>query len=89
MAFPCQAKPHSASVACNCWAAWPVSAYFTERERAAQACTESRVDVAASHAPDADFEPLKAYFSDAEIADLSVAIALMSAFKRLAIGMHQ
>ncbi|MFT4191106.1 MAG: carboxymuconolactone decarboxylase family protein, partial [Comamonas sp.] len=41
------------------------------------------------HAPDEDFEPLKAHFSDAEITDLSFAVALMSAFNRLAIGMRQ
>lgn len=70
-------------------AGWRVSSRFDERERAALAWAESLVDVAHSHAPDADFEPLKAYFSDAEIADLSFAIALMSAFNRLAIGMRQ
>ncbi|MEF9676645.1 carboxymuconolactone decarboxylase family protein [Pectobacterium aroidearum] len=70
-------------------AGWRVSAQFNERERAALAWTESLVDVARSHAPDEDFEPLKAHFSDAEIADLSFAVALMSAFNRLAIGMRQ
>ncbi|MGS1117751.1 carboxymuconolactone decarboxylase family protein [Castellaniella sp. UC4442_H9] len=70
-------------------AGWHVSTYFSERERAALAWTEALVDVAHSHAPDEDFERLKAQFSDAEIADLSFAIALMSAFNRLAIGMRQ
>ncbi|GAA3607433.1 carboxymuconolactone decarboxylase family protein [Gibbsiella greigii] len=70
-------------------AGWRVSAHFSERERVALAWTESLVDVARSHAPDEDFEPLKAQFSDTEIADLSFAIALMSAFNRLAIGMRQ
>ena len=70
-------------------AGWRVSALFNERERAALAWTESLVAVATTHAPDVNFEPLKAYFSDAEISDLSFAIALMSAFNRLAIGMRQ
>lgn len=70
-------------------AGWRVSTHFSARERAALAWTESLVDVARSHAPDEDFEPLKAYFSEAEISDLSFAIALMSAFNRLAIGMRQ
>jgi AhpD family alkylhydroperoxidase len=70
-------------------AGWRVSAHFSDRERAALGWTESLVDVARSHAPDEDFEPLKAHFSDAEIADLTFAIALMSAFNRLAIGMRQ
>lgn len=70
-------------------AGWRVSAHFDERERAALAWTESLVDVAHTHAPDADFDPLKAHFSDTEISDLSFAIALMSAFNRMAIGMRQ
>jgi AhpD family alkylhydroperoxidase len=68
---------------------WRVSTHFSECERVALAWTESLVDVAYSHAPDEDFEPLKAHFSDVQIADLSFAIALMSAFNRLAIGMRQ
>ncbi|ALS61546.1 carboxymuconolactone decarboxylase family protein [Pandoraea norimbergensis] len=70
-------------------AGWRVSSHFDARERAALAWTESLVDVAHTHAPDEDFTPLKAHFSDAEIADLSFAVALMSAFNRLAIGMRQ
>ncbi|WP_174866771.1 carboxymuconolactone decarboxylase family protein [Pectobacterium polaris] len=70
-------------------AGWRVSDHFSERERVALAWTESLVDVARSHAPDEDFEPLKAHFSDTEVADLSFAISLMSAFNRLAIGMCQ
>ncbi|CAM4067831.1 carboxymuconolactone decarboxylase family protein [Bordetella muralis] len=70
-------------------AGWRVSERFTERERAALAWTESLTHVDLTHAPDADFEPLKAHFSDAEISDLCFAIALMSAFNRLAIGMRQ
>jgi AhpD family alkylhydroperoxidase len=70
-------------------AGWRVSPHFSDRERAALSWTEALVDVAQTHAPDADFDPLKAHFTDAEIADLSFAIALMSAFNRLAIGMRQ
>jgi len=70
-------------------AGWRVSARFTERERAALAWTESLTHVDETHAPDHDFEPLKAHFSDAEISDLCFAIALMSAFNRLAIGLRQ
>ncbi|QII85583.1 carboxymuconolactone decarboxylase family protein [Bordetella hinzii] len=70
-------------------AGWHVSSHFDERERAALAWAESLADVSRTHAPDADFEPLKAHFSDAEIADLSFAIALMSGMNRLAIGMRR
>ncbi|GAB2907061.1 carboxymuconolactone decarboxylase family protein [Paralcaligenes ginsengisoli] len=70
-------------------AGWRVSSHFSERERAALAWAESLADVANTHAPDDAFEPLKAHFSDAEISDLCFAIALMSAFNRLAIGLRQ
>ncbi|MDS1139184.1 carboxymuconolactone decarboxylase family protein [Pusillimonas sp. SM2304] len=70
-------------------AGWRVSERFTERERAVLAWTEALTHVDRTHAPDEDFEPLKAHFSDVDIADLCFAIALMSAFNRLAIGMRQ
>jgi len=70
-------------------AGWRVSERFTARERAALAWTESLTRVDLTHAPDQDYEPLKAHFSDVEISDLCFAIALMSAFNRLAIGMRQ
>jgi len=70
-------------------AGWRVSEQFSERERAALAWTEALTHVDQTHAPDEDYEPLKAHFSDAEISDLTFAIALMSAFNRLAIGMRQ
>jgi len=69
-------------------AGWRVSEQFDARERAALAWTESLTHIDQTHAPDEDFEPLKAYFSDVEISDLSFTIALMSAFNRLAIGMR-
>lgn len=70
-------------------AGWRVSERFSARERAALAWTESLTHVDTTHAPDEDFEPLRAHFSEVEISDLTFAIALMSAFNRLAIGMRQ
>ena len=70
-------------------AGWHASERYTERERAALAWTESLTHVDQTHAPDSDFEPLKHHFNDTEISDLCFAIALMSAFNRLAIGMRQ
>lgn len=69
-------------------AGWRVSGRFNARERAALGWAESLTAVASSHAPDADYQPLKALFSDVEIADLSFAIALMNAFNRMAVGMR-
>lgn len=70
-------------------AGWRVCEHFTERERAALAWTDSLVNVDKTHACDEDFELLRAHFSDVEISDLCFAIALMSAFNRMAIGMRQ
>ncbi len=70
-------------------AGWRVSPHFSERERAALAWTDALVHVATSHAPDDAFDPLRQYFSDAEISDLCFVIALMSAFNRLAVGLRQ
>jgi len=70
-------------------AGWRVSELFSERERVALAWAESLTHVDKTHAPDDDYIPLQAHFSEAEISDLTFAIALMSAFNRLAIGMRQ
>lgn len=69
-------------------AGWRVSERFTDRERAALAWAESLTHVAETAAPDEVYMPLKTHFSDAEISDLTVAVALMNALNRLAIGMR-
>ena len=68
-------------------AGWRISERFDARERAALEWAETLTAVADKGAPDAAYEPLKAQFSDAEIADLTFAVALMNAFNRLAVGM--
>ncbi|VVD78445.1 alkylhydroperoxidase [Pandoraea capi] len=70
-------------------AGWRVSSHYSARERAALEWTESVVAIDQTHAPDEAFDPLREHFNDTEIADLTFAIALMSAFNRLAIGMRQ
>lgn len=68
-------------------AGWRISELFDARERAALEWAETLTAVAEKGAPDAAYEPLKAQFSDVEIADLTFAVALMNAFNRLAVGM--
>ncbi|MGP1398078.1 MAG: carboxymuconolactone decarboxylase family protein [Inquilinaceae bacterium] len=65
---------------------WRESPLFDARERAVLAWTEALTDLPASGAPDADFEPLKAHFSEDEIARLSVAIGTINVWNRLAVG---
>lgn len=70
-------------------AGWRISPLFTPAERAALQWAEALTDIAGSHAPDADFEPLAAHFGEREIADLSYAVAVMNALNRMAVGMRQ
>jgi alkylhydroperoxidase family enzyme len=65
---------------------WHESALFSPRERAALAWTESLTRIAETHAPDDVYEELQRHFSQDEIVALSIAIAMINAFNRLAIG---
>jgi alkylhydroperoxidase family enzyme len=71
-------------------AGWRASGkLYAEKEKAALAWAEALTDVGMSHAEDDSYLPLKEHFTDAEISDLTFAVALMNAFNRLAIGMRQ
>ena len=66
--------------------AWRESAMYSERERAALNWAESLTNIAETHAPDAAYEQTRGQFSDKELADLSIAIALINSWNRLAIA---
>jgi AhpD family alkylhydroperoxidase len=66
--------------------AWQESNMYTPRERAALAWTEALTRVADTHAPDADYEGLGAHFTPQEIVELSLLIATINSWNRLAIG---
>src|SRR6478735_6344069 len=59
---------------------------FSARERSALAWTETVTRVAETGVPDADYEAVAGEFSDKELADLTYAIGVMSAFNRLGIS---
>lgn len=63
-------------------------ALFDARERAALAWAESLTRVAETGAPDADYDAAAAVFSERELADLTIAIALMNAYNRLGVGLR-
>ena len=65
--------------------AWRESALYNERERAALAWTEALTRIADTHAPDDVYETARGVFSEEELA-LSIAIAMINAWNRLAIG---
>ena len=66
--------------------AWRESPVFDARERAVLAWTDALTRLPDTGAPDADFEPLRAHFSEAEIAKLSVLIGLINVWNRIAVG---
>jgi AhpD family alkylhydroperoxidase len=66
--------------------AWREAAYYTDRERAALAWTEAVTRVGDTHVPDEVYEEVRPHFSEKELADLTVAIATINAWNRLAIA---
>jgi AhpD family alkylhydroperoxidase len=66
--------------------AWRESPLYTERERAALAWTEALTLIADTHAPDADYEAMRAQFSEAEAVNLTMLIGAINAWNRVAIG---
>jgi AhpD family alkylhydroperoxidase len=69
--------------------AWHESQLYTPRERAALAWAESLTRIAKTHAPDAVYEEARAVFSEDELLTLSIGIAMINAWNRLAIGFRQ
>ncbi|OQW53067.1 MAG: alkylhydroperoxidase [Proteobacteria bacterium SG_bin9] len=68
--------------------AWRESSLYTPRERAALAWTEALTLLPQTGAPDADYELIKAEFSEAEQVNLTLAIGAINAWNRLAVGMR-
>ena len=66
--------------------AWRESALYTERERAALAWAEALTRIAETHAPDAVYEEARNAFSEDELVALSIGVATINAWNRLAIG---
>ena len=66
--------------------AWRESPVYSDRERAALAWTEAVTLISRDHAPDAVYEEVRAQFSEKEICDLTLAVAAINAWNRLAIS---
>ena len=66
--------------------AWRETPFFDDRERAALAWTEALTLVSETHAPDDVFEEARKHFSEKELVDLTLAIAAINGWNRLAIG---
>lgn len=66
--------------------AWHEAPFYTDRERAALAWTESLTRIADTHAPDEVFEQLREQFDEQEIVNLTLAITSINSWNRIAIG---
>jgi AhpD family alkylhydroperoxidase len=65
--------------------AWEEAPFFTDRERAALALTEAVTLIADDGVPDDAYEAARAHFSDEEMVNLTMAIATINVWNRLAI----
>lgn len=69
-------------------ATWQESPIYSDEERAVLGWTEALTRLADTRAPDEAYEPLKAHFSEAEIARLTVAIGMINVWNRIAVGLR-
>src|SRR3954452_2677199 len=67
-------------------AAWREAPYYTDKERAALEWTEALTFIADGHAPDSVFDSVRSQLSEREIIDLTLAVAQINAWNRLAIA---
>ena len=67
----------------NTWREAPV---YSDRERAALAWTEAVTLIFETHAPDDVYEEVRKHFSEAETVNLTMLIATINAWNRLAIS---
>ena len=66
--------------------AWEESPYYTDRERAALAWAEAVTKISETHAPDEVYEQTRHHFNEKELSDLTLAIAAINSWNRLAIS---
>ncbi|MFN4165738.1 MAG: carboxymuconolactone decarboxylase family protein [Ferrovibrio sp.] len=66
--------------------AWRESPLYSDRERAALAWTEALTLLPQTGAPDADYELVKAQFSEAEQVQLTLLIGAINVWNRLQVG---
>ena len=70
----------------DCLTVWRECAFFSESDKAALAWADAVTLVSEKGAPEALYQALFAHFSHSQIVDLSLIIAQMNAWNRLAIS---
>lgn len=74
----------------DCLTVWQECPFFDDAEKAALAWAEAVTLVSANGTPDVLYEALCVHFSDQQVVDLTLIIAQMNAWNRLAISFrHQ
>ena len=66
--------------------AWRETPFYTDRERAALAWTEAVTLITEGHVPDEVYAQARAQFSEAELANLTLAVVAINGWNRLAIS---
>ena len=66
--------------------AWRESSLYSERERSALGWTESLTRLTETGAPDADYNPVQAHFSEVEQVQLTLLIGAINMWNRLQVG---
>ncbi|QJI28786.1 carboxymuconolactone decarboxylase family protein [Pseudomonas sp. ADAK18] len=68
---------------------WRDSPFFTAREKAALAWSESMATLPTSTVPDELYAAVRVEFSEQELVDLTMAVSSISAWNRLAVGFRK
>jgi AhpD family alkylhydroperoxidase len=66
--------------------AWRETPFFTEKERAALAWTESVTQVSTSQVPNEVYEIVRQYFDEKEIVNITTAIVAINGWNRFAVS---
>jgi AhpD family alkylhydroperoxidase len=66
--------------------AWEESPYYSDRERAALAWTDSVTNIREGHVPDEVYDQVRKFFSEKELADLTLAVTAINGWNRLNIA---
>jgi AhpD family alkylhydroperoxidase len=66
--------------------AWRETPFYSERERAALAWTESVTRISESQVPEEIYQQVKQHFTEKELVDLTLAVIAINSWNRLAIS---
>lgn len=67
---------------------WRESPVYDARERAVLGWTEALTNLASIGAPDADYEAIRAEFSEKEVGEITALIGMINVWNRVAVGLR-